>query len=405
MTAADFQKFLNHQVLLPTKQTQSRRAFLRNCQVEPPISNKSVLRCLDKLGFKYTSVFKTGYSDGRYRDDVQKYKVQYCQLMKSLQTYMPVWTHLPLAAFEKKFPKEKPDHWVVGDGLVEFSVDFLSEEEVSACNYRFGGDWSPRSQIGVQELKVKPGEKILLFSQDDCVLNTNDDKSLGWRKDGLNNHRRKKSEGQGVMVSGFLPEFCKFLTFSEEEVMHLGEMYQDKFTCTRSLSKLLDIKKFAGASIAIHQYGKNFGGYWNNEKMMQHVKDFLRCVKYPFRQDNVRILILFDWSSGHAAMADNALVASRMGWRFGGKQPIMHDAKVRDLYPNANDPALRQLGSRQSMVFREGEKPFYKSESNADFTGVQKGMMQVLWERSLLTPEMSLKGKLSSEGNLRVETL
>ena len=80
---------------------------------------------------------------------------------------------------------------------------------------------------------------------------------------------------------------------------------------------------------------------------MQHLKEFLRCAKYRFQKYNVRILILFDWLSGHAAMADDALVASKMGWKFGGKQPIMHEAIIGDIYSNANDTALRQLSARQ----------------------------------------------------------
>ena len=137
---------------------------------------------------------ETGYCHGRYRADVQKYKLRYCQLLSALQAHMPVWTHLPACDFEKRFPSIKPETWLVGEGLVKFSVDSLSEEEILQRNYRFGGDWRRRSQEGIQEVevKMKPGEKILLFSQDECVFKTNDDMALGCRKEGLNNHRKKK---------------------------------------------------------------------------------------------------------------------------------------------------------------------------------------------------------------------
>ena len=117
----------------------------------------------------------------------------------------------------------------------------------------------------------------------------------------------------------------------------------------------------------------------------------------------IRILVLFDCSSGHAAMGENAFVASRMGWKSGGKQPIMPEAIIGDLYLNANDPSLRQLGSRQSMVFKAGENPFDSDCSDLDFTGISKGMKQVPWKRGLLTPEMNLKGRLNNEGGLREE--
>ena len=317
---------------------------------------------------------------------------------------MPIWTHLSLPAFEKRFGDKKPEHWLVDGHLVEFSVSHLSDMEVSAHSYRFGGDWSRRPKPGVQEAGVKAGERVLLFSQDECIFKTNDDNSLGWRKEGVNNHRRKKHEGQGVMVSGFLPDFDTFLTFTDEEMAYLEDKHQESFTLTRSLPKLLGIKTVAWTSIATHQYGKIFDGYRDNAKIMQHVKEFLRCAKHRFRDDNVRILVLFDWSSGHAAVAENALVASRMGWKSGGKQPIMHEAIISDPYLNANDPSLRQLGSRQSMVFKTGEKPFDNGCSDADFTGIPKGIKQILWERGLLTPEMNFKGKLNNEGRLREET-
>ena len=56
-------------------------------------------------------------------------------------------------------------------------------------------------------------------------------------------------------------------------------------------------------------------------------------------------------------MAEDELVAKRMKWKFGGKQPRMHDLRIRDYYPNANVAPLRVVGSLQSMVFRKDEKP------------------------------------------------
>ena len=85
---------------------------------------------------------------------------------------------------------------------------------------------------------------------------------------------------------------------------------------------------------------------------MDHVKEFLRCASYRYRDENIQFLFLFDWSSGHAAMAEDALVSSKMGWYFGGKQPKMHPTKMMDQYPNANDPSLR---------YKEGFNTWYFS--------------------------------------------
>ena len=46
-------------------------------------------------------------------------------------------------------------------------------------------------------------------------------------------------------------------------------------------------------------------------------------IKYPL--DKYDILWLFDQSSGHTAMAADALVAARMNVSNGGVQPKMHD--------------------------------------------------------------------------------
>ena len=404
MTAHQFKKFLNERIVLPIEENSEGREFLRHCQLGSNLSYRKALGILKQLEFKYTNVRKTGYCDGRYREDVQKYKKKYCMLMKSLARHMPLWAHLKREDFENRFRDEPPEHWELEGNVIEFSIDALSEIEFQALGHRFGGNWSRREMPEVSEVGIAEGERILLFLQDEVVFKTNDDRAHGWRKDGLNNHRRKKSEGQGLMVSAFCSESLGFMQFTNAEMRELEDIYQEEFTLTRSLPRLMHLEEIAGTSIATHQYGKNFDCYWNNSKVLQHTKEFLRCARYRLQEDNVNILILYDWSSGHAAMAEDGLVASKMKWKFGGQQPRMHDAIIRDYYPNANDPRLRHVGSRQSMVFKKGEKPFYNSTDQRDFTGIPKGIMQVLWERGLYTEHMCLKGRKDSDGKLREET-
>lgn len=124
---------------------------------------------------------------------------------------------------------------------------------------------------------------------------------------------------------------------------------------------------------------------------MQHAKELIACAKCRYRNEGVKLLMLFNWPSGRAAMAEDALVATEMGWKRGGKQPHAHLAIIRDAHPRASDPSLRQIGAAQRFVFREGEKPFHKPASAEDFQGIAKGMKQMLWERGLWAKEMRLK--------------
>ena len=76
--------------------------------------------------------------------------------------------------------------------------------------------------------------------------------------------------------------------------------------------------------------------------------------------DQYNLCWIFDQSSGHNAFADDALVASRMNVRPGGKQPVMRPGRL----PN---------GREQPMVDRYGRP---------------KGLRQVLEERAVSTYKM-----------------
>ena len=399
MTALEFSNYVHSKILPDLKRSSAGRSLLTRCHVGGTLSTQASRRWLKKLGFSYSNRRVTGFCDGRNRSDVQKYKLRYCEIMQTLQKYMPMWTHLTKEKFLERFEGAIPKHWYVGEDEVEFSIDLLTDDEVLALSHRFRGDWSRRPKPAIPWLGVKENDKLLLFSQDESVFKSNDDGISGWRKDGVNTARRKKSEGRGIMVSGFVSECDGILSFSEEELFQVENKYGKPLLMTRSLSKLLEVQNSAGFSATAHQYGKNYDGYWDNAKIMLHSEEFLRCAAWRYREEGVRFLILFDWSSGHAAMAKDALVASKMAWGYGGQQPKMHPAIIQDHYPNANNPYLRSIGAVQSMVFGKDEKPFYEIDSEKDFCGMAKGMKQVLWERGLWTEKMRMKrrGEIGSE--------
>ena len=81
------------------------------------------------------------------------------------------------------------------------------------------------------------------------------------------------------MASGIVSDCDGFLTFTEEELAEIERETGATLTFTRSLPKTFAAPGVAGCSISTHQYGKNFDGYWDNDKIMQHVKEFLFCAE------------------------------------------------------------------------------------------------------------------------------
>ena len=79
-------------------------------------------------------------------------------------------------------------------------------------------------------------------------------------------------------------------------------------------------------------------------------------IKYP-SADNWKIIWIFDHSSCHTAMADDALDASKKNVKPGGKQPKIHNTVW--------------AGKVQKMAFS---------------LGIPKGMKKILEERNILTP-------------------
>ncbi|KAF8872744.1 hypothetical protein CPB84DRAFT_1799018, partial [Gymnopilus junonius] len=55
------------------------------------------------------------------------------------------------------------------------------------------------------------------------------------------------------------------------------------------------------------EYGKNYEGYWNGELFVKQIRDKIA-------------LFMVDNSQGHCTFAEDALMASRMNLRPGGKQ-------------------------------------------------------------------------------------
>ena len=118
---------------------------------------------------------------------------------------------------------------------------------------------------------------------------------------------RPKSKGSGI-ISDFISERDGYLALTEEEY---------------TAAKLTDpsIRRYARQQL---EYDEGKEGYWTSEKFMAQIKHAVKIaeVKYP-REEGWRIVWLFDHSSCHAAMPEDALDTSKMNVNPGDKQRVM----------------------------------------------------------------------------------
>ena len=121
---------------------------------------------------------------------------------------------------------------------------------------------------------------------------------------------RPKSKGSGIMISDFIDERNGYLELTQEE-------YEE------AKKKNPSIKKYARQQL---EYGEAKEGYWTSEKFMGQNKEAVKIaeVKYP-KEEGWKIVWIFDHSSCHAAMPDDALDVSKMNVNPGGKQRVMRD--------------------------------------------------------------------------------
>ncbi|KAI0351078.1 hypothetical protein OH77DRAFT_1411771, partial [Trametes cingulata] len=78
----------------------------------------------------------------------------------------------------------------------------------------------------------------------------------------------------------------------------------------------------AGQSL---EYGKNYEGYWTGELFVKQLKEKIIPAFEAAHGPGFQALIMVDNSQGHSAYSEDALLASRMNLRPGGKQARMWD--------------------------------------------------------------------------------
>ena len=106
------------------------------------------------------------------------------------------------------------------------------------------------------------------------------------------------------MVSDFIEESSGYLQLTQKEY---DEAKKHDPTITRYARRLLE-------------YGEAKEGYWTAEKLMGQVKNAVKIADFKYsRSEGWRVVWIFDHSSCHAAMPEDALDVSKMNVNPGGK--------------------------------------------------------------------------------------
>ena len=136
-------------------------------------------------------------------------------------------------------------------------------------------------------------------------FNSNEDQSVQWGTHDMVTIKPKR-KGSGIMVSDFITEEGYLLL--TEEVISAWVKHGDKFW---------------GEARELLEYG-----YWTSERFLKQMDEAVKIadIKYP-RSEGDRVNWLFDHSSCHNAYPEDALNATYMNAKPGGKQRCMRDTQ------------------------------------------------------------------------------
>ena len=194
---------------------------------------------------------------------------------------------------------------------------------------------------------VQPGDSaaskhLVVIFHDESSFHANEGQSVMWGEEGRV-PIRPKNQGRGLMVSDFITEFDGLLQLSIEEYRRAAESDPSIRMCAREILK----------------FGSGSEGYWNNARFLKQMEMAIKIADIKYPSDKYSKVWVFDQSSGHCALREDALHVTRMNVGSGGAQPRMRDT-IWD-------------GRVQIMVLADGRP---------------KGMRIILQERGIDTTRM-----------------
>ena len=148
------------------------------------------------------------------------------------------------------------------------------------------------------------------------------------------------------------------------------------------------------------EYKANNQGYWDYDHMIIQFEDCIDVVKtlHP----KFGFMFLFDHSCGHDRQRPDGLSAPKVNKTHGGAQPKMRKSKIETEEFLGPFPAILQVGGCQHMNYQYGDsEPFYKSEAEREAskfdrqTGVSKSKIR---KKEAMETDLRAKG-VRAKGN------
>ena len=390
---------------------------------------------LHRLGYTYDFARKNVYADGFDRPDVVEYRNgTFLPAMEAIERRGYYWVPEAWLEVKESWPTEEGYAKWVAEGKPEVHIDAFEWKNEKTPNGidRFK-EWGERG--GVLSKHLLPDERpVILLLQDETTIAQYDYQKKCWRKGGAAMSLAAKNEGPKVMYSGYIEEISGSIPIlTEAKVKSLNDAIaakmqgqsaaaisaaqhdiaalraegvitevDEKGMPIASAEKVTASKLFNVPCLEQLQIGKNQEGDWDGHLQLKQALKAQRVAQilYPGHD----IYHVYDWSSGHHLMADDALNVHKMNAKPGGKQPKMHDTtiavtecgkNVRNLQPVPNSSPPRYA---QSMVFQagdvvlveKGERPLRDGDA---LIGQAKGAFQIAKER-----DVCVKGMHDDEG-------
>ena len=214
--------------------------------------------------------------------------------------------------------------------MTEVHVDFLGTEKVPGNDDRdYYTEWRSQERLGGEggEKSVNFQEAareqckynhnrfgagtcrchlaIDMVGQDESIFHGHDSRRKEWKFDKVGG-LHSKNQGAGYMASAFVSEKTGFgLPMSDEELAAYNTHREG-----RGLPKL---EESPGLRYLV--YGKNKDGYWDWDMFKAQTEDFIDCWEWLNHKRGFgdrQLVLLCDWSSGHAKHREDLAVSGIM---------------------------------------------------------------------------------------------
>lgn len=449
--------------LLTTKHTNMGDAKMKDVYgIVRPVSRGLVHSWMRRADCKFDRATQSYYTDGHNKPEVIASRLVYLAKLRRLSLRQPVWMQMPLADLTEEalrsiehagLPCEVHKYEHEGLDFIEFHVDRLGRKgeaegkgastdegafDVVRLKSKYGGNFSVRFKAEVESgchVNHDPNAckchlRAWHMGQDECIFKAFLREGMEWVIAGVRGIR-KKTEGPGIMVSGFQDEIRGFgFAMTGDELVRVNA-----FRSTQGREPLKDTP-----GIRCLDYGKHKEGYWNYDMFAEQCVDIMDCfeVLYPDWQ----LVMEVDHSSGHAKYREDGLHVANMNVKWGGtKGGKMRNTTVSAECLGPNDATIEwegrtvdckvKVGDIQSFIFQVGDPPpFYDLDAPAKsakkgrkvrvctggkgrgkrykeldepivgYEGKPKGVRQVLWERGLWQEGMTGSAEPSSGMNV-----